>query len=432
MSDSYVAWWCRRDMRLDDNAALYHALDSGEKVVPVFIFDPYILDELPEKDARVNFIHDRIQQLDEQLRKMESSFQVFYGTPEDVWKKLVEKGGLKAVYLNRDYEPYAKERDGKLAKYFEDQHIDFHTYKDQVIFEKREILTQQDSPYSVFTPYSKNWKSSLNPDNLRSYDTESLFHNFLKDNSGSIPSLEEMGFSPTDIYIPPMEPNKDIIKEYHETRNYPAIRGTTRIGIHLRFGTISIRKLARSAERINQAYLNELIWREFYMQILWNYPHVADGPFREKYAAIEWRNDGEEFEKWKNGETGYPMVDAGMREINATGYMHNRSRMIVASFLTKHLLINWQWGEKYFATKLLDFELSSNNGGWQWAAGCGTDAAPYFRIFNPESQIKKYDKDLKYIRKWVPEYGTPSYVRPMVEHKAARERCLEVYKSALN
>lgn len=431
MSEAKVIWWCRRDLRLDDNTALFHALSSGKKVIPLFIFDKNILDELPSKDARVNFLHNRLEQLDQELREKGSSFFVYYGTPEEVWKEVLDTHNPDAVFTNHDFEPYAQKRDGELKDFFASKEVDFHTYKDQVIFEKKEILTDAGKPYSVFTPYSKKWKAALNPDNLRSWDTDQHVDQFIQSNSGKIPVLSDMGFETCDIPIPSMEADKDIIKEYHETRNFPAQRGTTRMGIHLRFGTISIRKLVRSAWKLNETYLNELIWREFYMQILWNYPHVADGPFREKYAAINWRNNEKEFEKWCAGKTGYPIVDAGMRELNETGYMHNRVRMIVASFLTKHLLINWQWGENYFATKLLDFELASNNGGWQWAAGCGTDAAPYFRIFNPASQMKKFDKDLKYVRKWVPEYGTPAYPRPIVDHKAARERCLDAYKSAL-
>ncbi|MEO0894930.1 MAG: deoxyribodipyrimidine photo-lyase [Bacteroidota bacterium] len=432
MNKPRVAWWCRRDLRLDDNAALFHALSSGKEVMPVFIFDKHILDELPEEDGRVQFLHDRLHQLDKELRKMGSSFHVFYGTPEEIWKRLVDEGELEAVYTNHDYEPYARKRDGELSSFFSAHNVGFHTYKDQVIFEKEEILSGSHKPYSVFTPFSKKWKSELNPDNMRSYETEPLFTHFWKNEAGKIPSLLSMGFKGSAIPIPSMKADQDVIKDYHETRNFPAVKGTTRIGIHLRFGTISIRKLARSAWKLNETYLNELIWREFYMQILWNFPHVADAPFREKYGAINWRNNEEEFEKWCQGKTGYPIVDAGMRELNETGYMHNRVRMIVSSFLSKHLLINWQWGENYFATKLLDFELASNNGGWQWAAGSGTDAAPYFRIFNPEAQMKKFDKGLVYTRKWVPEFGTPTYPRPIVDHKAARERCLDAYKMALS
>jgi len=428
-----VAFWFRRDLRLMDNVGLFHALDSGKKVLPVFIFDTDILDPLPEDDARVTFLHHRMQEINRQLNDVGSACKVIYGKPVEVWNQLTEDYPIQAVYTNHDYEPYARYRDQEIGELLSSKGIEFHTFKDQVIFEKEEILTNHDTPYSVFTPYSKKWKSNLTEDDLISYDCESRFDAFYTfDSVPTLPSLEEMGFKSNDIGFPERHADAEIIKHYHETRNYPAQKGTTRIGIHLRFGTVSIRDLARNAQALNEAYLNELIWREFYMQILWNYPHVATGPFRREYAAIPWRDDQEGFEKWCEGKTGFPIVDAGMRELNETGYMHNRVRMITASFLVKDLLINWQWGEEYFAMKLLDYELSSNNGGWQWAAGCGTDAAPYFRIFNPESQQKKFDPKLKYVRQWVPEYGTPAYPKPMIDHKQARERTLKVYKEVLD
>jgi len=429
MADAYAAFWFRRDLRLHDNAGLYHALSSGLPVIPVFIFDREILDELPEKDARVEFIHQYLSEMQEQLVERGSTMVVRYGYPKDIWPELLEEYPIEEVYTNTDYEPYAKERDGMIGEMMAERGVKFEDHRDHVLFEKDEILTKQGKPYSVFTPYSRNWLETLSGGKLASYETD--FAQFWSQEPLGIPSLKEMGFAPTDIPFPSRTPDEEIIKHYEEKRNFPAAEATSRLGVHLRFGTISIRNLAKTAKQLSDAYLNELIWREFYMQILWNFPHVATGPFREEYSAIQWRNDEAEFEKWKAGQTGYPIVDAAMREIAALGYMHNRSRMIVASFLTKHLLINWQWGEQYFAEKLLDFELSSNNGGWQWAAGCGTDAAPYFRIFNPESQMKKFDPELKYIRKWVPEYGTPGYPRPMVDHKMARQRCLDAYKLAL-
>ena len=432
MPNPHVAFWFRRDLRLDDNAGLYHALTSGQPVVPVFIFDRHILDELPPKDARVEFLRQNLEKMQQTLRGLGSTLVVRHGYPEKIWPELIEQFNLQGVYTNHDYEPYAKQRDGEMEAMLQEKGLTFETHRDQVLFEKEEILTNAGKPYSVFTPYSRKWRGELSGGKLKSYDTEGNFGAFFQHEAIDMPTLEEMGFAPTDIDFPSSDPNEEIIKHYEEKRNFPGIEGTTRMGVHLRHGTISIRKLARTANSLSEAYLTELIWREFYMQILWNFPHVAEGPFRPEYAAIEWRNDEGEFEKWKQGQTGYPIVDAAMREINATGYMHNRARMVVASFLTKHLLINWQWGEAYFAEKLLDFELSSNNGGWQWAAGCGTDAAPYFRIFNPESQMKKFDPELKYVRKWVPEYGTPAYPRPMVVHKEARERCLKVYKEALD
>ncbi|MEL6590436.1 MAG: deoxyribodipyrimidine photo-lyase [Bacteroidota bacterium] len=427
-----VAFWFRRDLRLDDNVGLVHALKSGKKVIPVFIFDREILDELPQKDARVEFIHRTIEDLQNQLQELGSSMLVRYGQPLEIWPELLAEQQFQCVYTNHDYEPYAINRDRELKSMLADKGVGFETFRDQVIFEKAEILTKsKGTPYTVFTPFSRAWKAALTKDRLADVKTEEHFGQFWQTERLSVPSLEEMGFAPTGVWFPERIPDKEIIKVYDQTRNFPAKPGTTRVGLHLRFGTLSIRKLVRVAKALNETYLNELIWREFYMQILANFPHVVNGPFREEYGAIRWRNDEAEFEKWKEGKTGYPMVDAGMREIAETGFMHNRARMIVASFLTKHLLINWQWGEQYFAEKLLDFELASNSGGWQWAAGCGTDAAPYFRIFNPESQLKKFDPKGEYVRKWVPEFGTPAYPKPIVDHKMARDRCLETYKIAL-
>ena len=425
--------WFRRDLRLEDNHALHQALQSGFPVLPVFMFDREILDQLPDKDGRVEFIHQQLTHMKNTLHSQGKAFWVGYGRPMELWKELTASYDIEAVYTNHDYEPYATVRDQAVKAYLSDQGIAFHTFKDQVIFEKKEILTGADKPYTVFTPYSKKWKASLRQDMIHSYVCETLWPNFMpSDFDHSIPSLQSMGFEASGLTFPPLHTEEETIRQYHEQRNFPAKNGTTRIGIHLRFGTISLRALVRKAIEWNETYLNELIWREFYMQILWNFPYVVDGPFKKNYASIPWRRDEEGFEKWKQGKTGFPIVDAGMRELNATGYMHNRVRMITASFLVKDLLIDWQWGERYFGEKLLDFELSSNNGGWQWAAGCGTDAAPYFRIFNPESQMKKFDPELKYVRKWVPEYGTPTYPNPIVDHKKARVDTLAVYKEALN
>ncbi|MEM6265447.1 MAG: deoxyribodipyrimidine photo-lyase [Bacteroidota bacterium] len=426
-----VIHWFRRDLRLDDNHALFQALTSGEEVIPLFIFDREILDELPEADARVEFLHQTLHRMQKELQALGSSLVVKYGRPMEIWKELADSIEFSAVYTNRDYEPYARERDPMVAELLASHGKAFHTFQDHVIFEKDSILTGGGKPYTVFTHFGKKWRANLTKEHLAEYKTEPHFGQFFSSEPREIPSLESMGFVPTDTEFPPRIPDKEIIKVYDQKRNFPAEKGTTHAGIHLRFGTLSLRKLARVAKALNDTYLNELIWRDFYQQILWNFPHVAEGPFRPEYAHIPWRNDEKEFDKWCKGKTGFPLVDAGMRELNATGYMHNRVRMLVASFLSKHLLINWQWGEAYFAEKLLDFELASNNGGWQWAAGCGTDAAPYFRIFNPESQLKKFDPKGKYVRKWVPEYGTPVYPKPIVDHKSARERCLDVYKTAL-
>ncbi len=428
-----IAFWFRRDLRIEDNAALYHALKTGQEVMPVFIFDSYILDKLPRNDGRVQFIHNVIADLSEKLAEMGSHLQAFYGNPVTIWQQIAAKMPITALYTNHDYEPYPQQRDAEIAGFLAEKNITFHTYKDHVIFEKAEILSNEGKPYTVFTPYSRKWKASLNDAHLESYPTEKYFSHFAPKNASfaSIPSLAEMGFEQTNMPFPSLIPDEKIIRKYHETRDFPAQKGTTRLGLHLRFGTISIRKLAKIALSQNETYLNELIWRDFYAQVLWNFPHVVGNAFKKEYDKIEWENDKEMFQKWSEGKTGYPLVDAGMRELNSTGYMHNRVRMLVASFLCKHLLIDWRWGEAYFAEKLLDFELASNNGGWQWAAGSGCDAAPYFRIFSPEAQVEKFDKQFQYVRKWVPEYGTPAYTRPIVEHKWARERCLATYKKAL-
>lgn len=426
-------FWFRRDLRLHDNAGLYHALKQGNPVLPLFIFDRNILDKLEEKtDARVSFIHQALEEMQKEFKKMRSTLEIFSGRPIDVFEELLQKYEIKAVYTNHDYEPYAIERDNEIADLLRDSGIPFHTYKDQVIFEKNEVIKDDGTPYSVFTPYSKRWKSIVTPFYLKSYPASEYHKNFFKQNLIAIPSLGSIGFKKSKQNFPSSDPKEDIIKKYDKQRDLPGINGTSRMGVHLRFGTVSIRQLAAKASELNEVYLNELIWREFYQMILWQYPKVGRGKaFRPEYDFIKWRNNEEEFERWCNGMTGYPIVDAGMRELNATGFMHNRVRMIVASFLSKHLLIDWRWGEAYFAEKLLDFELASNNGGWQWAAGSGCDAAPYFRIFNPYLQTKKFDPDLIYVRKWVPELEEFSYPESIVGHELARKRCLEVYTAAL-
>ncbi len=434
--DKVSIFWHRRDIRLADNAGLYHALKGDYPVLPVFIFDKDILDKLEEKaDARVEFIHHYIKKLDEKLQEQDSALLVKYGKPNKIWKEILDKYDVQAVYTNRDYEPYAKERDEEIGNMLEKKNIPFKTFKDQCIFEKDEVLKNDGGPYTVFTPYSRKWYEKLNsePNNyfFKSYPTEKYFENFYVTKPFSMPSLKDMGFEKTEVEFPDRKLEKDILKNYADKRNIPAVEGTSRLSVHLRFGTVSIRHLAQRGFKHSKKWLNELIWRDFYMMILHHFPHVKEENFRSKYNQVKWRNNEEEFKAWCEGKTGYPIVDAGMRELNTTGYMHNRVRMITASFLTKHLLIDWRWGEAYFAKKLLDYELSSNNGGWQWAAGTGTDAQPYFRIFNPYSQTDKFDKDKKYIKKWVPEYGTDKYPEPIVEHKEARERALDTYKKAL-
>jgi deoxyribodipyrimidine photo-lyase len=428
-----VIFWFRRDLRLEDNAGLYHALRSGLPVLPVFIFDRNILDKLEDHaDRRVDFIHQQIAHLKQQLHKPGSDLIVKYGNPVEVWKELIKTYTVRQVFTNHDYEPYALHRDESIKQLLASSSVSFHTYKDHCIFEKSEVVKDDGAPYTVFTPYSRKWKAKLNDFYLRSYPTEKYFDHFLSVNEPTpLIGLEEMGFEKTNAKFPGKEVAQGIIKHYTENRNFPAIAGTSKLGIHFRFGTISIREKVRKAKMLNETFLNELIWRDFYMMILSHFPHVVNGAFRKEYDRIKWRNNEMEFAAWCEGKTGYPIVDAGMRELNQTGFMHNRVRMIVASFLTKHLLIDWRWGEAYFAEKLLDFDLSANNGGWQWAAGCGTDAAPYFRVFNPALQTEKFDKQLEYIKHWVPELLTPLYPQPIVQHEFARKRCLEAYKLAL-
>lgn len=426
-------FWFRRDFRLHDNAGLYNALKEGLPVQAVFVFDRNILDQLDDRfDARVTFIFRQIERLKLELNRMGADLLVRYGHPEEIIPELAYNLKANSVFTNHDYEPYARERDAQMDERLKKVGIAFHTFKDQAIFEKDEVLKDDGKPYTVFTPYSKKWKAKLNADFLKPYPTEKYFQHFHKIPAEKLIQLEEMNFQPSAINFPPDVPDREVIRNYKQQRDFPAIKGTTRLSVHLRFGTISIRELASIGLALSEGYLNELIWRDFYFMIIWHFPHSVDKAFKPAYDQVPWRNSKEDFERWCEGKTGYPIVDAGMRELNNTGFMHNRVRMIVASFLTKHLLIDWRWGEAYFAAKLLDFELSSNVGGWQWAASSGCDAAPYFRVFNPDLQTQKFDPKLEYVRKWVPEFEDfTRYPRPMVDHKFARERVLKAYKEAL-
>lgn len=433
MKQSINICWFRRDLRLIDNAALYHALRSGNPVLPVFIFDTTILDQLEEKaDRRVQFIYDTLLEMQETLEQYNSTLHVLYDTPEAAFKTLCSKYNISKVFTNEDYEPYARERDKKIAQLLKEKDIEFYTFKDQVIFSRDEVLKEDGTPYTVFTPYSKKWKAKLDEFYLKAYPTKKYFRHFLEHAAIAIPSLQMMGFKETAKNFPSKDAEAALIKQYGGTRDFPGIKGTSRLSVHVRFGTVSIRALAAKAGKYSATFLNELIWRDFYHMILWHFPQVGGGKaFKPAYDHIPWRYAEKEFEQWCQGQTGYPIVDAGMRELNETGFMHNRVRMITASFLCRHLLIDWRWGEAYFAQKLLDYDLAANNGGWQWAAGSGCDAAPYFRIFNPYLQTKKFDPEFKYIRKWVPEFEEFTYPKPMVDHETARKRCLEVYTKAL-
>lgn len=433
MPQPIAVFWFRRDLRVFDNTGFHQALESGLPVLPLFIFDREILDLLPDpQDRRVEFIHNALGDMKAKLEENGSSLRVEYGKPMEIWTSLLEEYEIEKVFTNHDYEPYAKERDQEVRKLINGKGIGFFTFKDQVIFEKEEILTGQGKPYTVFTPYSKKWKAQLTQDHIASRPSQTLLDNCLKTDAIPFPALGDMGFEAVGDPFPDKTVDPRLLKAYADQRDFPAKNGTSRLSVHLRFGTVSVRRLVKLAMDTSETWLNELIWREFYQQLLWNFPHIAERAMKPAYDRIPWRYAPEDFQRWCEGKTGYPMVDAGMRELNATGFMHNRVRMVVASFLTKHLLLDWRLGEKYFADKLLDYELASNNGGWQWASGSGADAAPYFRIFNPESQFKKFDPKGKYVKEWVPEFGTPEYPEPMVNHKFARERCLEVYKAALS
>ena len=421
-------FWFRRDLRLEDNVGLFHAIQSQYSVIPLFIFDEAILDSLPKNDARVGFIHDSLSKIDVKLRELGSSLLVKKGKTQEVWQQLIQEFDVKEVLFNKDYEPYAIKRDLAVCELLENNKTSCFSFKDQVIFEEKEITKADGLPYTVYTPYKNKWLEkykTMAP--VQEFDATDKFSNFHKNNF-TFPTLEQIGFVESPIKVIPH--NLKNVSNYHETRDFPALDSTSHLSPHLRFGTVSIRKLVNWAVRKNDVFLSELIWREFFMQILFSFPKVVTHNFKSAYDGIKWRNNEEDFKRWCSGTTGYPMVDAGMRELNETGYMHNRVRMVVASFLCKHLLINWQWGEAYFAQKLLDFELSANVGNWQWAAGTGCDAAPYFRVFNPEIQLQKFDEKGIYIRKWIPEFDL-GYAAPMVDHAFARDRAIAAYKEGI-
>ncbi len=425
-------FWFRRDLRLYDNAGLFEALKNNNNVLPIFIFDTDILSKLDTKDLRVPFLYKTLLSMKSDLNQKKSDLLIQFGKPEEIFKILCEKYKIKSVYTNHDYEPYGISRDEKIQKILNTKNIEFKTFKDHVIFEKTEIQTDMNKPYTVYTPYKNKWLKSLSPYYLKSYPIDLYENNFHKIKlTENVPTLEQMKFSANNFVYPDVTVPVKILKNYSEKRDFPALDQTSKMGLHLRFGTVSPRELAREGKKHSDVWLSEIIWRDFFTQILFHYPHVEKSSFRPKYENIHWLNNKSDLERWKNGETGYPLVDAGMRELNATGHMHNRVRMVVASFLTKHLLTHWLHGERYFAEKLLDYDLSANNGNWQWAAGTGCDAAPYFRVFNPQTQLEKFDKDLIYTKKWVPEFGTTKYAKEIVEHAFARNRAISEYKKGL-
>lgn len=422
-------FWFRRDLRIDDNTGLVKALGAGLPVLPVFIFDTNIITELPADDPRFNFIYDNLFSINKELNGSGSCVLIMKGDPVRTWEKIVSSFDINGVFTNKDYEPYAIERDNKVKTLLAKNNIDFHSSRDQVIFEENDIIKADGNPYTVFTPYKNSWLKKFREKSALFQPGKKVDFNNFYNHSAEFPSIEQLKFWKTSIKVRPFD--LSVIPEYHKYRDIPAADNTSYLSPHLRFGTVSIRHIVRLADQQNQTFLNELIWREFFMQILYHFPHVVTDNFKSVYDDIAWRNDEKEFTRWCNGETGYPVVDAGMRQLNSTGYMHNRVRMITSGFLCKHLLTDWRWGEAYFARKLLDYELSSNNGNWQWAAGTGCDAAPYFRIFNPDTQQKKFDPKLEYTQKWVEDHGKPGYPSKIVDHDFARHRAVETYQTGI-
>lgn len=426
--------WLRRDLRLDDHAAIDYAIKQGRKILMLFIFDENILKNLDKNDKRVSFIYQVIKSLNDNLNFFATRVCLRKGQPANVLRDLLNQYNIHEVVATNDYEPYANLRDREVAEMLADSNIGFTTLKDQVIFERDEILNNSNAAFKVYTPYAARWRDKLTSEHFKEkkYTLKAEYFIGEKDIHSDVNSLKDISFREQENMFIKAEIDDNKIRHYSENRDKPYIDGTSLLGVHLRFGTISLGKLVAKASELNQTFLNELIWREFFIQILWHYPNVENEAFKHDYRFIKWRNNEEEFNKWCVGKTGYPFVDAGMRQLNETGFMHNRVRMVAASFLTKHLLIDWRWGEKYFADKLMDFDLASNNGNWQWAAGTGCDAAPYFRIFNPITQAEKFDPQYIYIKKWVKEFGTTQYPKPVIEHIFARNRCLETYKNALD
>ncbi len=420
-------FWHRRDLRIEDNCGLFNALEAHPNVQPFFIFDTDIINEFNHKpDRRLSFIYDTIAALKSEYQKHGADLWVLHGKPLDIINQLTKQHPVNALYCNTDYEPYATQRDQQIANFCKLNGIAFHAYKDQVIYEKSEIVKANGQPYTVFTPYKNQWLHVFSQQSLKIYQLNPLLQNLSKAIASPMPPKNEFGFiyTPHNVQKPNIE--AATLQQYGLTRNALHLNGTSRVSVHLRFGTISIRSLVQKALKYPD-YLNELIWREFYMQWLWHYPQVVTQSFKPQYDKIAWNQRDNDFEKWCQGQTGYLIVDAAMNQLLQTGFMHNRARMIVASFLTKHLLTDWRKGEAFFARHLTDYELSSNVGGWQWAAGSGCDAAPYFRIFNPTLQAQKFDPHGAYIQQWNTNIQAP----PIIDHHFARQRCLSAYKKAL-
>jgi deoxyribodipyrimidine photo-lyase len=466
-------FWFRRDLRIADNAGLYHALKSARRVHCVFVFDTDILDALANKaDRRVEFIHGCVTALREALQKAGGDLMVQHGRARDLVPQLAKSIGADAVFTNEDYEPTAVQRDQAVERVLKKSAIAFFACKDHVLFAKDEVMTQAHTPYTVFTPYKSACLKKLDAFYLSAYPTENYLSRLARPGATTtVPALEDMGFEVTNLKNLGIKPGTQgalqvlddflqRIDDYRDKRDFPALKGVSYLSAHNRFGTVSIRHLARLAVERRSAgadtWLSELIWRDFYFQILYHFPHVCDSAFKPKYKDLAFENDKSLFAAWCEARTGYPIIDAAMRQINQTGFMHNRLRMIVASFLTKDLLIDWRWGEKYFADHLNDFDLAANNGGWQWAASTGCDAQPYFRIFNPVSQSQRFDPVGKFIRRYLPQLAqvpdkfihAPWMMSPLeqqmahcvigkdypacvVEHDVARHKALTLYKSVV-
>lgn len=457
--------WLRRDLRLEDHAALYLAAKEAAAVLPVFIFDTAILGSLPAADRRVEFIWETVAGLKAELQARGSDLVVRHGLAEAEIPALAEALGATAVVCAHDYEPAAIARDGVVRDRLAARGIEFLTIKDQVVFERDEVLTASGTPFSVFTPYRNAWMRQLAPFYLKAYPTAAALERLARREPEPIPALEDIGFVRTNLKALGVQAGAEggnarvadflrRIDRYKTARDFPGVKGVSYLSVHLRFGTVSIRTLARIAWQQGtegaMGWLNELIWRDFYHQILWHRPDVVGHAFKPEYDDLPFPNDPALFQAWCEGRTGYPLVDAAMRQMNQTGYMHNRLRMVAASFLVKDLLVDWRWGERYFAEVLIDFDLAANNGGWQWAASTGCDAQPYFRIFNPVSQSEKFDPDGAFIRRYVPELagltapaihapwkhtlgkhgGAVGYPQPIVDHAVQRDRVLALFKTA--
>lgn len=425
-------FWFRRDLRLKDNHGLFQALKSGRPVTCIYIFDTNRLSQLEKNDARITFIHNTLSDLKKELEEYGSTLDVRFGDPVKIFPHLIRVYNFRQVFANHDYDSYSTELDHKVRNLLMEHSIKFRSFKDHVIFEKNEIIDSKNEPYVTFDPYFKKWKKSITFNKVFNYKSEFYLKNLFNMSPIEFPTINQIGFEKSKIEFNSPSLSLSTIKNYDKTKTFPGIKnGTSRIGIHLRYGTISVRECVNFALSHNDSWLTELIWRDFYNQILFHFPHIENSSFKKSYDKIKWENNEELFQKWCEGNTGYPLVDAGMRELKNTGYMHSQIRIIVSSFLCKNLRIDWRWGERYFSKHLLDFDLASNIGGWQGAAGSGVESTPYFQVSNPLKQTHSFDPQLTYIKKWVPEFKNPDYPKPIVDFIESREICFKMYKKAI-